>query len=73
MGQMNIYFPDELEEMIREKAKEENRSISALVVDLAEKQLQRKNFSPEFWKAIKYEEKLEIDRPDSYERRESLK
>ncbi len=50
MGQRNIYFPENIEEQVEARAKLENKSVSAFVVDVLKKELQTKKFNEAFWK-----------------------
>ncbi len=50
MGQRNIYFPENIEELVEKRAKEEKKSVSAFVVDILKKELKSKKLNDSFWK-----------------------
>ena len=76
MGQINVYFPDDLETEIRKKAEKENKSPSVVVVELTQKQLQSNEYPQSFWDAFgalsKVHFKIEKLKHSDFEERESF-
>ena len=52
MGQINVYFPEDLEKKIRERAEKENKSLSAVIIEITKNELKPRNYPASFWKAL---------------------
>jgi hypothetical protein len=48
MGQLNVYVPDELEEIVKKEAKKEGKSVSAFVLEAIKKIVRPVGWSKEF-------------------------
>lgn len=76
MGQINVYFPEDLEAEIRTRAEKENKSLSAVIIEITKKELKPSTYPASFWNALKTKapndfayERLD---PKSLKERESL-
>ncbi len=52
MGQINVYFPEDLENEIRARAEKENKSLSAVIIEITKKELKPMDYPSSFWKAL---------------------
>jgi plasmid stability protein len=52
MGQINVYFPEDLEKEIRSRAEREQKSLSAVIIEITQKELKPSELPASFWEAV---------------------
>lgn len=50
MGQITLYLPEKIEEMVKKEAKKSHRSVSSYVTEILNSKLAPKKWSPHFLK-----------------------
>jgi hypothetical protein len=52
MGQINVYFPEDLEAEIRLRAEKQRKSLSAVIIEITKKELIPDAYPDSFWAVV---------------------